>query len=60
MIEGTKEVVLTFRFALPPGVDEDAIVQMLAQGGVSVAVGLLGYVRSIAHEVRLVGPQLST
>ncbi len=46
-IEGTKEVLLTFRFRCPPGIPPEVVAKELAHGGASITCGLLQYLKTM-------------
>lgn len=62
LLEGTKEVVVSVVFRVPPGIAPELVVQMIATSGVSVALGLGSYLKSVETDVRDVvvpaGPSL--
>jgi hypothetical protein len=50
-IEGTKQVVLTLRFAVPPGIEPQQAATQIARGGVNVSCGLVQYLKSLSADV---------
>ena len=58
MIDGTKAVRVQLVFAVPPGVPPEQVMQMIASNGVSVALGLGGYLRTVTSEVIEFAPSL--
>lgn len=62
-IEGTEEVVLSFRFRCPPGIPPEQVAAQIAHNGASVACGLLQYLKEMDCKVvpvKPAGPQLHT
>lgn len=45
-IEGTQDIVLTFRFRCPPGIPPEQVAAQIAHGGASIACGLLQLLKS--------------
>jgi len=62
MIDGTKEVVVSMVFRVPAGVAPELVAQMISTNGVSVALGLGSYLKSVETDTRDVavpaGPQI--
>ncbi len=52
MIAGTKEIVVTMVFSVPPGVAPEIAVQMIQQNGISVAMGLMPHAKTGNVEIR--------
>ncbi len=46
-IEGTEEILLEFRFRLPPGLPPEAVAQQIARSGASISCGLTQYLKSM-------------
>lgn len=58
-IQGTKQVEVSITIEVPPGATPEDVGKTLSQGGLSVAAGLLQYVRSVKVDVQDVpGPKL--
>lgn len=55
-IEGTKEVVLMLRFAVPPGMKPEQVLAMISSSGVSLALGLREYLKETTGVVQDVVP----
>lgn len=51
MIEGTCEVVLTVRFAVPPGQDPVEAGKQVANAGAMIPIGLVRFVRHVDIKV---------
>lgn len=52
LIEGTQEVVVTLVFRVPPGIKPELVAQMISTNGVSVALGLGSYLKSVETDTR--------
>jgi uncharacterized transporter YbjL len=50
VIEGTKQVVVTLTFRVPPGVQPEQVAGMVG-GGLTVAVGLAAYLKTLDSRV---------
>jgi len=51
VIEGRNDVRLTMLFRCPPGMPPEQVANQLAHGGITVALGLLPYMKSSQCDV---------
>jgi hypothetical protein len=55
-IEGTKEVVIMMRFAVPAGMQPEHVTAMISSSGISLALGLREYLKETTAVVQDVVP----
>jgi len=51
LVEGMLRACVKITLAIPPGMDPMTFQQQIGQGGISVAMGLLPYVKEVGFEL---------